>query len=83
MPTVYYEYRFIDTIKIQIIQNMTAIIYNYTQNKFYKAFRSRSIVSSSQRSILLIKPKLIARATRVAESRDCVVLRLGIGSCRN
>ena len=81
MPTVYYEYRFIDTIKIQIIQNITVIIYNYTQNKFYKAFRS--IVSSLQRSILLIKPKLIARATRVAESRDCVVLRLGIGSCRN
>ena len=81
MPTVYYEYRFIDTIKIQISQNITAIIYNYTQNKFYKAFRS--IVSSLQRSILLIKPKLIARATRVAESRDCVVLRLGIGSCRN
>ena len=76
MPTVYYEYRFIDTIKIQIIQSITAIMYNYTQNKFYKAFLS--IVS---RYCVQFAAKYFIDKTKTncssnqAESRDCAVLR--------
>ena len=79
MPTVYYEYRFIDTIKIQIIQNITAIIYNYTQNKFYKAFLS--IVSrycvqfAAKYFIDKTKTNCSSNQAESRECRDCAVLR--------